>query len=162
MYKHNLDSYLHLKFKLKNMKTLVFATTMMIATSAMSQKTTPEAVKSAFAKEFPDITVKSWDKEDEKYEANFMKDGKQMSVTFNANGNLEETEMDITTKELPAAIASYIEKNYKGATIKEAAMITKANREKMYEAEVKGKDLMFDTKGTFIKEESEDSEDKED
>ena len=41
-------------------------------------------------------------------------------------------------------------------------MITKANGEKMYEAEVNGKDLVFDMQGKFIKEEVEAGEDKED
>ena len=94
-----------------------------------------------------------WDKEDSKYEANFAKDGKTMSATFDANGTLEETETDIAMKELPSAIASYVQTHYKGERIKEAAMITKPNGEKMYEAEVKGKDLLFDMQGKFLKEE---------
>src|SRR2546423_2009298 len=136
------------------MKTLMLAITMLITVSCMSQKITPPAaVQSAFSKAFPGITPKNWDKEDKKYEANFAKDGKTMSATFDANGALEETETDITVKELPAAISTYVQTYYKGEQIKEAAMITKPNGEKMYEAEVKGKDLLFDMQGKFLKEE---------
>jgi hypothetical protein len=129
----------------------------------MSQKATPPvAVKESFTKNFPGITVKSWDKEDNKYEANFIKDGKTMSATFDTNGTLEETETDIAVKELPAAITSYVQNNYKDAHITEAAMITKPNGEKLYEAEVKGKDLLFDMQGKFLREEKEAAGDKED
>src|SRR6266487_5193594 len=145
------------------MKTLVLAITMFLALSCMSQKTTPpSAVQSAFSKAFPGITPKNWDKEDNKYEANFAKDGKTLSATFDASGSLEETETDITVKELPSGIASYVQTHYKNERIKEAAMITKPNGEKMYEAEVKGKDLLFDMQGKFLREEKEAGEDKED
>ncbi len=145
------------------MKTLVLAVTMLFTLSCMSQKATPpSAVESAFSKAFPGITPKNWDKEDNKYEANFAKDGKTMSATFDANGNLEETETDIAVRELPSAMASYIQTHYKGERIKEATMITKPNGEKMYEAEVKGKDLLFDMQGKFLKEEKEAKGDKED
>ncbi len=144
------------------MKSLLFAITMIIATGAMAQKANP-AVESAFAKAFPGISVKSWDNENGKFEANFTKDGKQMSATFDANGGLEETEMDVAVNELPASITSYVQDHYKGEEIKEAAMITKPNGEKMYEAEVKEMDLVFDAKGNFVKEEMEmkDKEDKD-
>ena len=133
------------------MKTLLSAIVLLFTMSCMAQNT-PAAVKKAFAKNFPNTTVKKWDKEDGKYEANFTKDGKTMSATFDANGALEETETDIKISELPASVADYVKANYKGATIKEAAMIVRGN-DKMYEAEVKGKDLLFDTNGKFIKEE---------
>ncbi|HVX24851.1 MAG TPA: PepSY-like domain-containing protein [Parafilimonas sp.] len=110
----------------------------------------PATVKAAFQKSFPGITVKKWDKEDDGYEANFAKDGKTMSATFDANGNWKETETDIKVTELPAAVSNYVKANYKGASIKEAA-ITETVKGKMYEAEVKGKDLLFDMQGNFVK-----------
>jgi hypothetical protein len=43
-------------------------------------------------------------------------------------------------------------KNHEGgATIKEAARITDANGKTTYEAEVRGKDLIFDEKGNYLK-----------
>ena len=112
----------------------------------------PAAVNQAFAKAFPGTTVKKWDKEDGNYEANFSKDGKTMSATFDANGKWMETETDIKISELPAAVTDYVKANYKSATIKEAAIISNPSSSKIYEAEVKGKDLLFDETGKFIKE----------
>jgi len=48
-----------------------------------------------------------------------------MSAVFTSSGVLEETEIEVN--ELSSAIAPYISNNYKGAKVKEAAMITKAN-----------------------------------
>jgi len=137
------------------MKTLFIAIGMMTTVCCMSQKSIPPAVQAAFTKAYPGISVKKWDKEDGKFEANFMKDGKSMSVTYDANGSLEETEVNMAVEELSANIISYIKEHYEGATIKEAAMITKPNGDMMYEAEIKGKDLLFDMQGKFLKEEME-------
>lgn len=114
------------------------------------QVTVPSAIKTSFAKDFPGVTAK-WDKEDAGYEANFKKDGKSMSVIYDANGERQETETDIKISELPEAVKSYIAQNYKGEKIKEAAMITKANGDVNYEAEVKGMDVLFAKDGKFIK-----------
>lgn len=134
------------------MKQLLLAVTMLSTFGCMAQ-VAPVAVKNAFTQHFPGITVKKWDKEDGKYEANFTKDGKTMSALFDANGTLEETETDIPISQLPAAVVAYVQSNYKGATIKEAALIVRGTA-KLYEAEVKGKDLLFNEQGTFVKEES--------
>lgn len=109
----------------------------------------PAAVKTSFAKDFPGIITK-WEKEKANYEANFKQNGKIMSALYDASGNKTETEMDIKISGLPVAVTDYIFKNYKGEKIKEAAIITKANGEVNYEAEVKGMDLLFTKEGKFI------------
>ncbi len=108
--------------------------------------------KGCVFKIIPGHCSKKWDKEDGNYEANFSKDGKTMSATFTAAGVLKETETDIKVSELPVGVENYIKSNYKDATIKEAAIIVRGN-DTMYEAEVKGKDLLFDKNGKFLKEE---------
>lgn len=133
------------------MKKLLVLATAITAMNCKAQDV-PSVVKNAFEKSFPNTTVKKWDKEDGNYEANFSKDGKTMSATFDANGAWKETETDIKVAELPASVSNYIKANYKGADIKEAA-ITETAKGKMYEAEVKGKDLLFDLQGKFIREE---------
>lgn len=120
--------------------------------NCFAQKVVPVEVKEAFTKSFPGITVKKWDKEDGNYEANFTKDGKSMSATFDAKGEWLETETDIAISELPAAVSDYVKDHYKGAVIKQAAKL-RTSKGDMYEAEVKGKDLLFDMNGKFIKEE---------
>ncbi len=132
----------------------IFVAVALLATVSCLAQDAPAAVKEAFAKNFPGVTVKKWDKEDGKYEANFTQNGKTLSATFDTNGTLEETETDIKVAELPSSVTNYIKTKYNSASIKEAAIITNAKGEKMYEAEVKGKDLLFDMQGKFLKEEA--------
>ncbi|MEP7318553.1 MAG: PepSY-like domain-containing protein [Panacibacter sp.] len=133
------------------MKTLLLILTLATTLSCSAQTTPPAPVQAAFAKNFPGITAKKWDKEDGNYEANFSKDGKTMSVTFDISGAWLETETDIAVKDLPGSVTAYIKEHYKGAGIKEAGML-KTPKGEMYEAEVKGKDLLFDMNGKFLKE----------
>ena len=77
--------------------------------------------------------------------------GKTMSALYDDNGNRQETETDINITDLPAAVTDYVSQNYKGEKIKETAIITKADGEINYEAEVNGMDLLFTKDGKFIK-----------
>ena len=65
----------------------------------------------SFDKSFPKTIVKTWDKEDGNYEANFNQSGKIMSATFNTQGKWMETELTIKVSELPEAIPDFIKKN---------------------------------------------------
>ena len=125
-----------------------------IAFTASAQKTdagkVPAAVKTSFAKQYPGVATK-WEKENGKYEASFKKDGNTMSALFEKNGTMTESETDIKVSALPAAVLAYVKANYKGKTIKEGAKITKADGTVMYEAEVDGKDVIFDNNGKFVK-----------
>ena len=126
-----------------------------IGFSASAQKMdaakVPAAVKASFAKQYPGTTAK-WEKEDGKYEAGFKKDGNTMSALFEKNGTMTESEMDIKVSSLPASVLAHVKENYKGMKIKEGAKITKADGTVMYEAEVNGKDVIFDANGKFLKE----------
>jgi hypothetical protein len=44
-----------------------------------------------------------------------------------------------------------VKAHYKGAKIKEAGRVTDAAGKTMYEAEIKGGDLIFDENGSFLK-----------
>lgn len=120
----------------------------------------PAAVKASFAKLYPGVTAK-WEKEKGKFEAGFKLNGKEASAVFDANGTMEETEIGMKSAELPAPVLAYVKEHYKGKTIKEAAKITKADGTVNYEAEVAGKDVMFDASGQFIKEVKLGKEDKD-
>ena len=126
-----------------------------IGFSACAQKLdaskVPASVKAAFAKQFPKTTVK-WEKEDGKYEAGFKQNGNTMSALFETNGTMTESEMDIKVTDLPASVLSYVKEHYKGKRIKEGAKITKADGTVNFEAEVDGKDVIFDATGKFLKE----------
>jgi len=75
-----------------------------------------------------------------------------MSALYDAKGILKETEIAVTPAELPAVITPYFKEHYKNSTIKETAKITRAGGEINYEIGIKGKDILFDANGKFIKE----------
>ena len=139
------------------MKKLLIMTTFVaaIACAASAQKLdaskVPASVKTSFAKKYPGVIAK-WEKEDGKYEANFKQDSKTISAMFEPNGTFTESETDIKVADLPATVLSYVKEHYKDKTIKEGAKITKADGTVNYEAEVNGKDVIFDANGKFLKE----------
>ena len=111
----------------------------------------PAAVKASFVKQYPGATAK-WEKEDGRYEAGFKLSGNTMSALFEANGTMKESEMDIKVADLPSTVLAYVKDHYKGKSIKEGAKITRADGTVNYEAEVDGKDVIFDAAGKFLKE----------
>ncbi|MEJ7675574.1 MAG: PepSY-like domain-containing protein [Chitinophagaceae bacterium] len=117
----------------------------------VKQAEVPAGVKQAFQKQFPNSKEVKWEKEQNNFEVNFEQNHQEMSALFNTSGVIEETEVEIKKSMLPSMALTYISKNYKGAKIKEAAMITKADGEVNYEAEVKGMDIIFTKDGRYIK-----------
>ncbi len=137
------------------MKKLTIVCCLLVGTYAFAQKVAtskvPAAVISTFNKSYPGIKDAKWEKEKANYEANFRQDNKKMAALYDANGALMETETGIEVSTLPAGAKEYLTKNCKGDKVKEAARLVMANGDINYEAEVKGMDLIFDAKGTFIK-----------
>jgi len=114
----------------------------------------PTAVKNALAKKYPEATHVTWEKENGNYEANWGgKSGEDNSVQFTPAGNFIEIVKAIPVSELPANISAYVKSHYKGAKITEAGKVTNAKGKLSYEAEVHGKDVIFDENGNFVKSE---------
>jgi hypothetical protein len=126
----------------------------------LKENQVPQIVRNSFQKQYPK-TKASWEKEKEGYEASFKQGTTDMSVIINKNGTIIETETDIQVSALPAGILAYIKEHYKGEKVKEAARIVNEKGVVTYEAELKGKDLLFDTNGKFLKEVKKSSEDEE-
>jgi hypothetical protein len=135
------------------MKQILYsvALVLFIATTGQAQKLNlskvPLAVKAAFSKRHANISKVNWIKEDANFEAEFSLNGNEASEVYTANGTFIESEVGIKVAELPAAVKMKL----KGQKVVEAAKINKANGSIVYEAEVKGKDLLFDTNGNLIK-----------
>lgn len=111
----------------------------------------PAAVKDALQKRYPAATHVGWEKEKGNYEANWGGVSKEdTSVTFTPAGAFLETVIAIPVAQLPPAVATYVKTHHPGAKITEAGRVTDAAGHLKYEAEVKGKDLLFDDKGTFL------------
>jgi len=135
------------------MKKTLLVLGLMIGTIGFTQKKddAPAAAKTAFAKAYPGIKG-VWEKEDGNYEVSFELGTKKMSAIYDAKGSLKESEVEMAVSELPAVISTYMSQHYKGITVKGAAKITKADGSINYEAAIKGKDVLFDAAGKFIKE----------
>ncbi|WP_413668626.1 PepSY-like domain-containing protein [Mucilaginibacter sp. Mucisp86] len=120
--------------------------------NAVGSLEVPAAVKQSLAKKYPNATKVTWEKEKGNFEANWGgKSGEGTSVTFTPKGEFVEEVDAIPVNQLPSAVFEYVKTNYKGAKIKEAGRVTDATGKKMFEAEIKGKDLLFDEKGKFLK-----------
>ena len=112
----------------------------------------PEAVKTSFNKLYPTVQSAKWDKEDGDFEASFTLNKVKKSVKFDPAGNVVETEVAISNESLPSNAAAYVAAHYGKKTLKGAAKITDAKGVMTYEAEIKGKDVLFDANGNFLKE----------
>lgn len=121
-----------------------------MATVAHAQKLNAAKVPAPVIAAFTKLHVGTkvlWEMEKQDYEAGFKLNGKETSEVYSAKGMLLETETAIKPSELPAAVLAKL----KGTKIAEAAKITKANGSIYYEAELKGKDLLFDVNGNPVK-----------
>lgn len=142
----------------KQLTILLFAGEMLSGTAVMAQKvkTAPPAVLSALKAKYPQATKITWEKEKGNFEANWGgKSGEDMSVVFTPAGAFVEQVEAITAAQLPQAAQAYVKTHYAGAKINEAGKVTDGSGKISYEAEVKGKDLVFDDKGAFLKAEKE-------
>lgn len=125
----------------------------------VSDKEVPTAVKTTLQKNYPNAKELKWEKENGNYEAEFEIDETDYSLLIDVSGNILETEIEIKVDALPANAKDYISKNYAGQKIKEATKITDNKSVVTYEAEIKGKDLIFDSNGNFIKEKTKQEKD---
>lgn len=136
--------------------TAMLVTAIFRALFAQGRINVPKVVKDAFSKKFPEAKNVTWETEKGNYEANWGgKSGKDNSVLYTPSGQFIEAGKAITIKQLPAPVVSYVKSHYKGTSITEAMQVTNANGKMTYEAEVHGKDIVFDDKGNFIKTEKE-------
>lgn len=113
----------------------------------------PEAVRRELQQKF-NVKDADWDKEGKNYEASFEHKGSEISVVFEVNGRILETEHEIDKNELPDAVLKALIRDYKGYKIEEAARI-ESNGIFTYEAEVEKSeqtlDLIFDAQGKLLK-----------
>lgn len=141
---------------MKKISFMGIAALCLTTTSIMAQKVksaeVPATVKAALMKKYPAAAAVTWEKEKGNFEANWGGKSKEdNSVVFTPDGTFVEQVVAIPVAELPVAVAAYAKAHYPGAKISEAGKVTDANGKISYEAEVKGKDLVFDENGNFVK-----------
>jgi hypothetical protein len=96
----------------------------------------------------------TWESEKGNYEANWGgKDGEANSVQYTPSGQFIEMVKAIPTKDLPKGVLTYAKEHYKTAKFGDVGRATDANGKISYEVEINGKDVIFDEKGNFVKEE---------
>ncbi len=112
----------------------------------------PVKVKSALMQKYPEAKNVGWEKENGNYEANWGgKSGEDNSVQFTPSGSFIEIVNAIPVSQLPAKVVAYVKQHYNNAKITEAGKVTDAKGKMSYEAEVHGKDIVFDENGNFVK-----------
>ena len=127
---------------------VAFATTIIsVQAQTVSSKKVPTQVKSALEKSHSPITKIKWEMEGLNYEARFSLKGIETTEVYTPAGRLIETETSIKFSELPLLVQAKL----KGLKMTETAKIVKADGTVVYEAEVKGKDLLFDANGNLVK-----------
>lgn len=135
-------------------KSVIIVVALVLSTIAFAQKVkstkVPKIVLKSLMSKYPNAKKVKWDKEENNYEASFESNKTENSVLFNASGKIIETEVEITTAQLPKSILNYLGKNYKDQKVKEAAKIISEKGIVTYEAEIKGKDLLFDENGKLL------------
>lgn len=117
----------------------------------VKEKEVPQIIKKALHEKYPTAKPVKWDKEKNNYEASFDANEVDISVLFNQDGKIVETEVEIQISKLPKNALVYIKKHFKNQKVKEAAKITNQKGKVIYEAEIAGKDILFDGNGSFIK-----------
>jgi hypothetical protein len=127
----------------------------LISTTVYSQRVktadVPAAVKAALQKKYPTASGVGWEKEKGNYEANWGGASKEdNSVLFTPAGVFVEQVVAMPVAQLPAAVVNYVHVHYPGSKITEAGKVTDAEGRTRYEAEVKGKDLLFDEGGILL------------
>ena len=98
----------------------------------------PAAVKTAFAKTFPNAKGVKWSKESvTEFEAEFKAGGKEMSSNFDQAGKWVATETEIQSSELPPAVTATLAKDFAGYKIEEAEKVETPDKGTYYELAVK-------------------------
>lgn len=148
------------------MKAHLFLLPVLLAcgTAAQAQKISatevPAAVQATFAARFPTVKSIRWEKESqpvkqvyeyethndfwaretyltqEVYEASFRLGGQQRAVVITAAGLVQETETELSTKQLPPAVRASLARDFRACQVREAATISRADGSTWYEAEL--------------------------
>jgi hypothetical protein len=149
-----LGYYSSLKFRVVKKLLLLAAitgVTLQVHAQKVSSSKVPEAAKSAFMEAHPTVSHIVWETENGNFEGNWKAGGFDHSAMYTPQGKFAGSETDINPDKLPATARQYV-KTHLHTRIKEASLDVDASGNKTYEADVKGKAYIFDTRGNFKKE----------
>ena len=144
------------------MKKIILPLAVLMSLSSSAQKEekrhkrveVPSVVLESFKKEFSPEKVK-WKKEKNDFEAYFEIKGIETSAIYDEVGHRKSIEVEIKETELPVGVLDYVKKNFPTEKIKEVGKITDDKNVVTFEVEIKkdkeSHDVIFDSKGTFLK-----------
>lgn len=133
-----------------NLLLIILASSTIIVACGISPKKVPDQARTSFEKQYPGVDKVRWTVENGNYEAEFTFKEVETSVLLDPTGKVLETEQEIDPGSLPDSIKNYISEHYPEKNIREAATIVTSEGIKTYEAEIDGKDLIFDPSGNII------------
>lgn len=125
----------------------------------------PQAITEAFSKKFPEAKKVKWDKENAaEWEAEFKMNGTEYSANFTSAGEWTETEHEIKTSEIPAAVKATLDQDFKDYEIEEAEIsVTKEG--KVYEFELEkdetALEVAIDVNGKIVTKEVKEEEEED-
>lgn len=140
----------YFKLKIKYILPVLFTLFLFECTENKGKREVPEAVKKAFLNIKPDVKKVQWGFEYGNFEAEFTENQIETSLLFDEDGKLLETEVAIADSLLPPSAQTYIKEHYSGKKITEMARITDFTNKVIYEVEINGFDVLFDSSGSFI------------
>lgn len=121
---------------------LIFLSAAFITSSCNSQDISrdkvPSVVQNTFKAKYAAATDVEWEKQADVYEADFDLNNTEISVRIDASGKVQMQKQDISVHELPAAVRTAIQNQYKDHTIDDADKIEK-NGVVYYQVELEGK-----------------------
>jgi len=139
---------------MKNVLILLLVS-VLFASPAFSQKNVPENVKKEFAKKYPTAQAVKWGSEEaNEWEAEFTVNGTEMSASYDNKGTWLESETEISSKDLPAAVTATLTKDFAGYKTGEMSIIEDP-KTKGFEVALKKDDssleVVIDNSGKVIK-----------
>lgn len=115
--------------------------------------TVPEAVQSAFSASYATATDVEWGMEDADFEVDFLLDGVESSVVYDASGNVLVVESVVAISYLPPSVMEYVNANYVNHSDLKAEMALKGivtSYEIFLSHEGMAVELLFDQNGQFV------------
>jgi hypothetical protein len=155
------ESTIILTVKKAIMKKKIFASLIVIglalgvsAQEKIKEKDVPATVQASFKGANPEAKNVDWKMKDGAYKAKFKVNGMNHIASYDANGKVTSTGMEIKEAELPAAVLSAVKLAYQDRSIDDVYKVDK-NGSTQYMVKLKGSPetkLMYSPEGQVIKE----------
>lgn len=113
----------------------------------------PQNITAAFHRLYPEARITQWNDESPIWEAKYTESDTKGAVSFNANGEVTETELVVPDSALPAAGMVYITEHYPRERVQRCERVTDDRGKVVFEIQITGKELVFDAQGSFLQEE---------